>query len=278
MSSDTSTWMPLYVADYLKDTRHLSTTEHGAYFLLILHAWTHEGALPQDSVRLARVAGLSAKEWKESGPILLEFFREADGAYRHKRVDEELAKASANVEQRRAAGKASAEARKAKRNGNERSNDRSTSVGTERPTDVQRNGRPSPSPIEEAKASPEASRAPTREPGRPIRFEGKEIPFSDALLRTFKAANIVRTPSTDDQRHLRAWIDAGADLQVDVLDVAARIARRQEEIGKSIGMLKYLDGPVHESIEEGRREREHLREVGERYAHLPKPVAAQGVH
>jgi hypothetical protein len=90
-----------------------------------------------------------------------------------------------------------------------------------------------------------ASCAPTREPGRPIMLEGKEIPFSDALHRTFQSANIVRPPSDDDRRRLRAWIDAGADLQVDVLDVAARIAQREDERGKTIGMLKYLDGPVH---------------------------------
>jgi len=141
MSADTDTWMPLYVADYLKDTRHLSTIEHGAYFMLILHAWTHDGALPRDPVRLARIAGMSAKEWKESGPVLLEFFNASGGGYRHKRIDAELARASSVVEQRRAAGRASAEARKAKRNGN----DEPTDVATNVSTGSQRNGRPSQS-------------------------------------------------------------------------------------------------------------------------------------
>lgn len=104
-------WMPLDVADYIKDTRHLSTLEHGAYLLLLMSAWTSEGALPSDEKRLARMAGMSAKEWRHSGPILLDFFALDGDCYRHKRVDAELAKAAILIEKKRAAGKASAAAR-----------------------------------------------------------------------------------------------------------------------------------------------------------------------
>lgn len=137
----TDTWMPLYVSDYIRDTRHLSTAEHGAYLLLLMHAWTNGGAIPTDDTRLARIAGLTAREWRSSKAVLLAFWSQADDGYRHKRVDQELAKAAGMVEQRSLAGKASAEARKAKREGNERS----TAVATEGPTKPQRNARPSPS-------------------------------------------------------------------------------------------------------------------------------------
>jgi len=72
-STDVDTWMPFYVADYLRDTRHLSATEHGAYMLLIMQAWTQGGLLPLDPVRLARIAGLSRDEWAEKGDIRIHF-------------------------------------------------------------------------------------------------------------------------------------------------------------------------------------------------------------
>lgn len=90
--------MPLYVADYLRDTRKLTAAEHGAYLLLIMEYWT-AGGLPDDDRQLARIASMSVAEWKRARPNIEGFFH--DG-WSHKRLDAELAK-SAEISSKRAA-------------------------------------------------------------------------------------------------------------------------------------------------------------------------------
>lgn len=94
-------WMPLYVGDYLRDTRDLNTLQHGAYLLLIMHYWQHS-ALPSDEARLAAIAGLSVAQWRRIREAVAAKF--ADG-WKHKRIEAELAKTERAIMQRRLAGR-----------------------------------------------------------------------------------------------------------------------------------------------------------------------------
>jgi uncharacterized protein YdaU (DUF1376 family) len=85
-------WMPLYVRDYLADTAELSTLEHGAYLLLIMHYW-QVGGLPTEDAKLARIAKLPIQKWKQTRPNLECLFQ--PGFKSHKRIDHELQRAAA---------------------------------------------------------------------------------------------------------------------------------------------------------------------------------------
>lgn len=72
-------WMPLNVADYLKDTSHLVAHEHGAYVLLAMFVRRY-GALPEPSM-MRRHAHMSAEQWSESGERIVALFRRGSSGY-----------------------------------------------------------------------------------------------------------------------------------------------------------------------------------------------------
>ena len=119
-------YMPLYVADYLGDTSHLSTLEHGAYLLLILNYWQRGKALPATNERLANVARLSNEEWLNVRPTLAEFFHEKDGLWFQKRLEKELEHFREVSNHNRIGGIASGVSRRKKRQN--QSNERSANV------------------------------------------------------------------------------------------------------------------------------------------------------
>lgn len=84
-------YMPLYVADYMADTGHLTTLEHGAYLLLIMAYWQRGEALPNDDKKLARIARLGPREWARIKPSLAEFFELSASDWFHSRLHRELA-------------------------------------------------------------------------------------------------------------------------------------------------------------------------------------------
>jgi uncharacterized protein YdaU (DUF1376 family) len=57
--------MPLQTDAYLADTGHLSTFEHGAYFLILMAMWrSPDGTVADDDVYLSRAARTTLDRWK----------------------------------------------------------------------------------------------------------------------------------------------------------------------------------------------------------------------
>jgi uncharacterized phage protein (TIGR02220 family) len=105
------TWFPFYVADYLADTRVLSTEEHGAYVLLLCEYWIN-GAPANDDVRLAKVVGTTVANWRQIKRILVpEFFTIEGGRLINARAEEERAIARDVFEARVESGKKASAAR-----------------------------------------------------------------------------------------------------------------------------------------------------------------------
>lgn len=102
-------YMQLYVADYLADTAHLTTEEHGAYLLLLFSYWQTGKSLRGD--RLASVARLSNERWNDVEPTLKEFFHVDEGMWMHFRVEADLEKVDSKSKKNSDAGKASAKAK-----------------------------------------------------------------------------------------------------------------------------------------------------------------------
>lgn len=104
-------FMQLWVADYLGDTRHLSTTQHGAYLLLLMCMWRADGDLPNDDGQLARMAGLTVRGWLNIKDGVMALFTVADSRVTQKRLAAELLKCKSKTEKRMCAGKAGGEAK-----------------------------------------------------------------------------------------------------------------------------------------------------------------------
>lgn len=103
-------YMQLYIADYLADTMHLSTEEHGAYLLLMFNYWQTGRAIPKN--RLAKIARVSSERWGAVEESLSEFFIDNGTEWIHERIEDDLAAVRETLAKRSSAGKASAQSRR----------------------------------------------------------------------------------------------------------------------------------------------------------------------
>ena len=103
----TDIWMPIYVGDYLSDTMHLTTEQHGAYFLLLLAYWKNRGPLLKNRVK--PIVKIDNDSWT----IVEEFFDtdSKPGFWVHARVEKELSLAIIRKQAAENRGKKGMEAR-----------------------------------------------------------------------------------------------------------------------------------------------------------------------
>jgi uncharacterized protein YdaU (DUF1376 family) len=121
-------YIQLYIADYLADTMHLQAEEHGAYLLLIFNYWQTGKPIPKN--RLQSIARVSNERWTSVERSLNEYWNDTGTHWQHDRIDRDLELVKQAQDQRSQAGKASAQARMAKKPTEIQRpfNDRSTTV------------------------------------------------------------------------------------------------------------------------------------------------------
>lgn len=231
------TWMPLYWGDYLRDTGHLSAAEHGAYLLLIGHYWTTGKRLPDNDTMLARVARMTAKEWKAARPIIAPFFKIEDGLWGHGRIDAEMQKWVDLINGKSKAGKASAKARAEQKaqqmmqqNVNTRSTDDATEQPTKHPTKINPSPSPSPSPREDVAV------VATR--------DGSEFHRVGSLV--LEAMGVAGDPRwLGNYAPVAPWLAAGYDPELDILPTVRRLTAALGHPAKSLNYFTEAIAKAH---------------------------------
>ncbi|APB65056.1 DUF1376 domain-containing protein [Pseudomonas aeruginosa] len=226
-------YIQLYVADYLADTMHLSTEEHGAYLLLIFNYWQTGKPIPK--VRLSRIARVPNDRWPAVEASLSEFFNDNGNEWVHERIERDLLAVDSTRNQRSAAGKASAAAKKARKEAEHKreSNARSTTVesslqqnSTNRDTDTDTE-RNSPTDVGLVDASPQPGQSNDQdlfEPEQPESLNGhhhgiKPCPaqaIADLYHQVLPELPAVALLNDTRRRHLQArWREHEAHRSLD---------------------------------------------------------------
>lgn len=110
-------FFPLYAQDFDMDTNTWTNEEVGVYLRLLLSEWIN-GSLPDDIPKLAQIARISPKKFKNLFQICSpKFVRDGNGFLINKRMEKEREKINKSLEQKRKAGIASAKKRWKKNNG-----------------------------------------------------------------------------------------------------------------------------------------------------------------
>ena len=99
-------YLPLYTGDYIRDTQHLSCSEHGIYLKLLIHCWDQKGPVPLDERRLLGIVNArSTDEIEAMRRVLLEYFVRMDDGWYNRRMQKEIERCENISSSRSDAGK-----------------------------------------------------------------------------------------------------------------------------------------------------------------------------
>lgn len=134
-----SPFMQLYVSDYIGDTQHLTTEQHGAYLLLLMAMWRNGGKLPNDPAKLSRIARVSLRRWHIVSPEVMEFMTVEGEFVTQKRLEREHQKALSISEKRSVSGKLGGSAKSLTSNVSDEANAKQLPKHSQKPETIKNN-------------------------------------------------------------------------------------------------------------------------------------------
>lgn len=223
-------YMPFYVGDYLADTTHLTTIEHGAYLLLLATMWRAGGSLPADDAKLARFARLTPAQWDRIKGSILSFFDMEDGEITQGRLTREMDRHSKAVKQRRDSGSLGGRAKALKNN--------VVPLAGATFSPKQPEPEPEPKKIDDV----EREGANDWPDGNPADVLVNEI--ASPWLDPQKTPGLVQTAG-----RVSAWRREGASWRNDVIPVVTAVCQRRRG---PVGSWQFFDAAISQSIANNR--------------------------
>lgn len=105
-------YLPLYTGDYLRDTQHLSCSEHGIYLKFLMHCWDQRGPVPLDERKQQGICNArSGDEIEAMRRVRQEFFICMEDGWYNERMQREIARSEEISTKREDAGRRGANER-----------------------------------------------------------------------------------------------------------------------------------------------------------------------
>ena len=171
-------FLPLYTGDYLRDTQHLSCSEHGVFLKLLIHCWDQRGPVPLDERKQTGITNArSGDEIEALRRVLGEFFvRMEDGWYNH-RMQMEVERANAISAGRSAAGKLGYQAKAKQLLSKSQASVKHVPLPSPPPPHLQ----PPPQPEEQKIAAPPAAVLVRCDAPDPSRYVVPDCPYAEII-------------------------------------------------------------------------------------------------